>query len=468
MAASPGTRAAGNLILAGPQPSLPEGSMSRDFLVRDRKRLYDGFFKLDELVVAHQQLDGKMSADQRRLVFERGDAVAILLMNLDTGRVVLVEQFKAPTLGKGQQSGWIVETVAWMIDPGESALAAAVRETMEETGYQIEVDAFRHLATFFSSPGGTSERIFLYYAEVRDADRRGKGGGIDDEDISVLQVPPAELFARLRSGSIEDPKLIIAALSLQDELRAHGRKPLPASTVRYRMKDRSDQIIGYKTGPISKVSGVSIWVNSENEDMIMDRFIGKSISANIRYLGSDKDPSGNVVEDTISDELMRAVGGDRLSGAAGARGRVPIGTVMATGSGSLASPPHEVQRILHVATVRGVAAGLGFRAVLGDLGTCTTNVLRKANELNERHGWIKRLFRQRNCESILFPMIGAGDGGLDINEVVPELVGAAVRYFRDSPKTTLKEIYLLAYTSEHQSACDRELELLVGGGLLDK
>jgi len=442
--------------------------MARVVLIRGRTRPFDGFFKIDELIVAHEQVDGKMSADQRRLVFERGDAVAILLMNLDTSRLVLVEQFRAATLGKGKDSGWIVETVAGMIQPGESELQAAIRETIEETGYQINVDGLRHVATFFSSPGGTSERIFLYYAEVRESDRRGNGGGVGDEDIKVLQIPPSELFARIRMRSVEDPKLIIGALALQEELRAHARKPLQPSTVRYKIKNRPDQIIGYKTGPISKVHGVSIWVNSENEDMIMDRFIGKSISANIRYLGADKDPSGNVVEDTINDELTRAVGGDRLQGATGGRGRVPIGTVIPTGSGSLASEPYGVRRILHVATVRGVAAGLGFRAALSDLGSCTTKVLRKANELNELYGAFKRLFRRPNCRSILFPMIGAGDGGLDINDVVPELVGAAVEYFQDNQNTTLKEIYFLAYTSEQERACERELDKLVGGDVLDK
>jgi hypothetical protein len=42
------------------------------------------------MVVSHEQIDG--STNQRRLVFERGDSVAVLLLNLDTKSVVLVEQ----------------------------------------------------------------------------------------------------------------------------------------------------------------------------------------------------------------------------------------------------------------------------------------------------------------------------------------------------------------------------------------
>jgi hypothetical protein len=51
----------------------------------------------------------------------------------------------------------------------------------------------------------------LYFAEVTDTDRSGKGGGIDDEDIKVVQLAIDELFDRLAQGSIEDPKLLIGA-----------------------------------------------------------------------------------------------------------------------------------------------------------------------------------------------------------------------------------------------------------------
>jgi hypothetical protein len=81
------------------------------------------------------------------------------------------------------------------------------------------------------------------------------------------------------------------------------------------------------TAAADDVQDVSIWVNSENEDMIMDRFIGRSISANIRYLGADKDGSENVVEDLVNDELIEAVG---------RRAPVRIGTVIETGPGELA------------------------------------------------------------------------------------------------------------------------------------
>ena len=194
--------------------------MSGRAVIARQQRLFDDFFKIDELLVTHRQIDGTTSSVQRRLVFERGDSVAVLLFNRDRRAVVLVEQFEAPALVARRRDdptttdGWLVETLAGMIDTGEAPEAAAIRETLEETGYRIREPEL--IGRFFVSPGGTSERVFLYFAEVGDADRVGVGGGIDDEDIQVLEIGLEELFERLARGLIEDAKLAIGAYWLQN------------------------------------------------------------------------------------------------------------------------------------------------------------------------------------------------------------------------------------------------------------
>jgi nudix-type nucleoside diphosphatase (YffH/AdpP family) len=195
--------------------------MSGKAVIKRERRVFDGFFKIDEFDVAFEG-NHHNTVEQTRLVFERGDAVAALLLNLDTKSAVLVKQFKLPALvGRRRDdasttNGWIVDTVAGMIDPGETPEAAIIRETMEETGYRIRHP--RLIAKFLSSPGGTSERIFLYFAEVRESDKLGQGGGIDDENIELVSMSLEELFDQLASGSIDDPKLIIAAYWLQGQV----------------------------------------------------------------------------------------------------------------------------------------------------------------------------------------------------------------------------------------------------------
>src|SRR6201999_3110174 len=116
----------------------------------------------------------------------------LLLFNRDQRAVLLVEQFRAPALVARRRDdptttdGWLLETLAGMVDAGESPDATAVRETLEETGYRVSKPEL--IGRFFVSPGGTSERVFLYFAEVSDSDRVTNGGGIDDEDIRVMSI----------------------------------------------------------------------------------------------------------------------------------------------------------------------------------------------------------------------------------------------------------------------------------------
>ena len=141
--------------------------------VLDRRRLLDDVFKVDEVHVDYERFDGSMAADVRRLVFERGDSVAAVVLNRSSGRLLFTEQLRVPTLNSGP--GWLVEVMAGMIDAGETPEAALLRELEEELGFRVE--HLEAIANFFVSPGGSSERIWLYYAEVEDSGRVGLAAG---------------------------------------------------------------------------------------------------------------------------------------------------------------------------------------------------------------------------------------------------------------------------------------------------
>jgi nudix-type nucleoside diphosphatase (YffH/AdpP family) len=440
--------------------------------IRKQTRLFDDFFKIDEVIVSHQRKDGTMSPDERRLVFERGDAVAIILYNVDSKKVIIVDQFKVPSLigrrrdDPNTDDGWITEATAGMIDPGESAERAIKRETMEETGYCTSNP--RLICKFFSSPGGTSERIFLYFAEVRDSDHIAEGGGLPGEDVTVVEMPVDTLFERLASGEIDDPKLAIGAYWLKDHLKVAPAKPrsaaLPPSTVCYRLTAAPQIIVGYKTGAIDGIKGVSLWVNTENTDMLMDRIIGRTISARIRLLGSNRDEEGNVLEDTIAEGLRAAVG---------ARGHVRIGTVLVTEAGSLAAS-HQVKRILHVATVQASIDG-GVKASLETVAACVRSVLDRAEKINKASwnlvgNWLRERCRlkPRYCESILIPLIGAGDGGLSVEDVARASIPAAVDHLASLPLPTLTKVFFIAYNAPARKACEDALQECVALGKLVK
>lgn len=170
--------------------------------------IFDDVFRIEEALLRFQRFDGTMSDSVRRLNFEREDSVAAIIFNEDTNKVLLVNQFKYPTYGKGP--GWITEIVAGILDNDEDPESAIKREILEETGFRTS--RLTPISTFYVSPGGSSERIFLYYATVSNADKIARGGGLssEDEDILTLEMTLPELWKSIDSGDIVDAKTIIA------------------------------------------------------------------------------------------------------------------------------------------------------------------------------------------------------------------------------------------------------------------
>jgi nudix-type nucleoside diphosphatase (YffH/AdpP family) len=189
-------------------------------ITEPKKRILDDFFKVDEVHLSFEKFDGSMSKVVRRLNFERGDSVAALLHHRERDAVLLVNQFRYPTYQKGP--GWITEIVAGMIDAGENPEVAMRREILEETGYRVE--QLVHISDFYLSPGGSSERIFLFCAEISGAGPQEKGGGlaVENEDIRLLELSTVEAFGQLDRGEIRDAKTIVALMWLRGRLGLEG------------------------------------------------------------------------------------------------------------------------------------------------------------------------------------------------------------------------------------------------------
>src|SRR5262249_45752257 len=106
-----------------------------------------------------------------------------------------------------------------MIDEGESATQAVMRETFEETGYRIENP--KPIGTFFSSPGASSGGFFLYCALVSAARREGRGGGVAGEETSRFFKSPSKICSidwRLEPSKI--PSLRLPAIGSKTILSA--------------------------------------------------------------------------------------------------------------------------------------------------------------------------------------------------------------------------------------------------------
>jgi len=177
-------------------------------LINNQQIVFNDFFKLEDALVSFEKFNGEMSEPARRLSLERGDSVAVLVFNQTTQKLILINQFRYPTYKNGD--GWIIETIAGMIDKEESAETAAKREVEEEVG--LNINSMEFISTFYLSPGGSSERIHLYFSEVsgEDANYKGFGGMITEgEDIKVEEMSLNEALHGIKSGKIVDAKTIL-------------------------------------------------------------------------------------------------------------------------------------------------------------------------------------------------------------------------------------------------------------------
>jgi len=181
--------------------------------IKSRKPILNDFFRVEEAILRYERFDGRMSEEVRRLSFERGDSVAAIIVNTDTDRVILINQFRYPAYAKGP--GWLLELVAGTLESGEDPSEAMRREIHEEIGYLPR--KLEHISTFYLTPGGSSERIILYYAEVDESQRVSSGGGApgEAEDIETLEVSKDELLEWLDSGKLVDAKTLVGVLWLK-------------------------------------------------------------------------------------------------------------------------------------------------------------------------------------------------------------------------------------------------------------
>jgi ADP-ribose pyrophosphatase len=142
------------------------------------------------------------AAATREYVVHPG-AVAIVPL-LDDGRLVLERQFRYP-VGKV-----LLEIPAGKIDPGESTLACAQRELLEETGYLAREWACAgvvHNAAAYSTEG-----IEIWFARGLSAGAQRLDAG---EFIELCLLTEAEFERRAAAGEISDVKTLIGLLWLQ-------------------------------------------------------------------------------------------------------------------------------------------------------------------------------------------------------------------------------------------------------------
>ncbi len=184
-----------------------------DVEIISKRKLFNGFFQMVEYRFRHRLFEGGWSNEITREVFERGHAGVILPYDPKTDCVVLIEQIRIPAI-ETSETPWLLEAVAGMIEPNETVDEVVRREADEEAG--LSIGRMEKALSYLSSPGGASERMYVYVGEVDSSQAMGIHGlKSENEDIRVHVVSREQAYQWVEDGIIDNAATVIVLQWLQ-------------------------------------------------------------------------------------------------------------------------------------------------------------------------------------------------------------------------------------------------------------
>jgi ADP-ribose pyrophosphatase len=196
----------------------------QDVRILAQETVFSGYFSVRRLTLQHRCFGGGWSQPIVREVFDRGDCVGVLPYDPVADSVVMIEQFR-PGAIRGNDSPWMLELIAGVIDSGESDEQVVHREAMEEAG--CVMSELLPIATVAPSAGACSEQIRLFCGRVSQAAIGGVHGLAEEgEDILVHSVTRKDALAMLAADRVPNGHTLIALQWLQihgDQLRERWR-----------------------------------------------------------------------------------------------------------------------------------------------------------------------------------------------------------------------------------------------------
>jgi len=188
-----------------------------DVVIDRMEQPHARFFAIESYDLSHRRFDGGMSPRINREVFVSGDAVTVLPYDPVRDRVLLIEQFRAGPMGRGDPQPWLLEAIAGRVDPDESPEQAARREAVEEAG--LHLGALEPVAGYYPTPGAKSEYLYSYVAlcDLPDDCAGVFGVAGEAEDIRGHLIGFDRLMELVASGEVANAPLLVTALWLQRE-----------------------------------------------------------------------------------------------------------------------------------------------------------------------------------------------------------------------------------------------------------
>jgi len=175
--------------------------------ILDTKILSDNWYILKKISFELVKPSGQKQLLVRE-AYDRGNGATILLYNRQNQCVVLTRQFRLPTFVNGNETGYLIEACAGLLDK-DNAEECIKRETEEETGYKIS--QVTKVFEAYMSPGSVTELLYFFVAEYAHSMKVSDGGGVEEEheNIEVLEIPFTSALEMMQAGEIRDGKTIM-------------------------------------------------------------------------------------------------------------------------------------------------------------------------------------------------------------------------------------------------------------------
>jgi len=158
--------------------------------------------------------------EKRWEIVQAHDSVAVLIYHTQKEAFILVKQFR-PAVYLNDSTGETVELCAGIVDKELPLVQIAVEEIEEECGYHISLEDIERVTAFHTSVGFAGSKQTLYYAEVNEKMKISEGGGIDGEQIEVVELPVSELEAFIFNEKIaKTPGLMFAFMWWEQKRKA--------------------------------------------------------------------------------------------------------------------------------------------------------------------------------------------------------------------------------------------------------
>ncbi len=167
------------------------------------EKIYEG--KILNLRVDTVEMPDKKYS--KREIVEHSGGVAVVALT-DQGNIVMVKQFRKAL------EDYLLELPAGKLEYGEDPLECAKRELKEETGY--EANNLELLGELYSSPGFSTEKIYIYFSKEL---KKGTQQLDEGEYLEVEEISEEKLMDMITTFELKDSKSVAGILLAQNKLK---------------------------------------------------------------------------------------------------------------------------------------------------------------------------------------------------------------------------------------------------------